>query len=142
MKRSGGCLCGAVRYEATLSSEASACHCSMCRRWSGGLFMAVGAKDIAWSGETEPTVFVSSAWAERGHCAACGSALFYRMTAGKFAGITSVSLGTLDDASGIEIAREFFIDRKPEAYALSGERPRLTTAQLEAMFGGGEALDG
>ena len=38
---SGGCLCGDVRYEAgTGAFHESACHCSMCRRASGALFVA------------------------------------------------------------------------------------------------------
>ena len=32
----GQCLCGAVTITATPQAESvSACHCSMCRRWSG-----------------------------------------------------------------------------------------------------------
>ena len=35
----GGCLCGAVEIEAkTLVAFVGACHCSMCRKWSGGHF--------------------------------------------------------------------------------------------------------
>jgi len=38
-KRSGGCLCGAVRFEVALAEpEFSICHCGMCRRWCGGPF--------------------------------------------------------------------------------------------------------
>ena len=60
----GACFCGAVSFEIDMPTAfCGHCHCSMCRRWSGGLFMAVGAEDIAWSGDAEPTVFVSSAWA-------------------------------------------------------------------------------
>ncbi|MFN6987310.1 MAG: GFA family protein, partial [Rhizobium oryzihabitans] len=33
----GQCLCGAVGLEAVIGArEFGVCHCSMCRRWSGG----------------------------------------------------------------------------------------------------------
>ena len=36
----GRCLCGAVRITVRdLNPAVSACHCSMCRRWSGSAFM-------------------------------------------------------------------------------------------------------
>ena len=38
----GGCLCGAVRY--TAGAEAlgnAACHCGMCRSWSGHVWASV-----------------------------------------------------------------------------------------------------
>ncbi|HJL14816.1 MAG TPA: hypothetical protein RMH99_04120 [Sandaracinaceae bacterium LLY-WYZ-13_1] len=34
-------------------------------------------------------------------------------------------------------SREWFCDRKPEAYALEGERERLSTEEIMAMFSGG-----
>lgn len=99
--------------------------------------MGVVVGSIVWKGEESLGVIKSSDWAERGFCEECGSGLFYRLTAeGKYQGMTSVSLGTLDDPSGITITKEWFIDRKPEAYALAGERTRITEAEVMAMFGG------
>ena len=37
----GGCLCGAVRYEVRGPlRDVLICHCTECRRWSGHLFAA------------------------------------------------------------------------------------------------------
>ena len=44
-----------------------------------------------------------------------------------------------DSASGFRIVREYFIDSKPDAITLEGEREQLTKAQVEAMFSGGGA---
>lgn len=94
--------------------------------------VGVGALEIR---EGEARLIASSSWAERGFCAACGSGLFYRLTiAGKYQGITSVALGVLDDPSGISVVNEWFIDRKPEAYALAGELRCFTEAQAMAML--------
>lgn len=130
-------MCGAVTYAATLEPKLSACHCSMCRRWGSGPYLAAGPADVSFDGEEHITVIASSAWAERGFCSKCGSSLFYRLTAGQHAGMTNVSFGTLDDQSGFEMVREWFCDLKPAAYAFEGERDRLTSEQIRAMFSGG-----
>jgi len=127
-------MCGAVTFVARGVGDASACHCGMCRRWAGGPWIGAHVESIEWNGAAVTTI-KSSEWAERGFCNQCGSGLFYRITAdGDHKGMTSVSLGTLDDQSGIEMTREWFIDKKPDCYALEGERPRVTEAEAFAMF--------
>ncbi len=129
-------MCGAVSFTAKQTSEgASSCYCGMCRRWSGGVWMGVGAKAIEWQSDEALRTIQSSAWAERGFCSQCGTGLFYRVTAeGKHHGVLSVSLGCLDDTSGLQIQREWFIDRKPEAYALAADHESVTEAAAFAMF--------
>ena len=127
-------MCGAVTYTADLEARLTACHCSMCRRWSSGPFLAAGPAEVEFSGQENISVIASSSWAERGFCSKCGSALFYRISVGKLAGLTTVSFGTLDDQSGFEMVREWYCDLRPDAYAFEGERERLTTAQINAMF--------
>jgi hypothetical protein len=76
----GGCLCGAVRYELSEPPAAAAyCHCSMCRRNSGGLFTAgmefPGAAFKVTKGELK--YYRSSAGAKRGFCGDCGSRVVF-----------------------------------------------------------------
>ena len=91
---SGGCQCGAVRYDvAPGPSFASICHCRMCQRATGSPFAAllkVAADRVTWHGS--PGVFASSNIAERGFCPACGTPLFYRQTAGEWIELTSGSM--------------------------------------------------
>lgn len=137
MEKTGRCMCGAVHFRAEVpTSEASACHCDMCRQWTGSTLVAVTAQDLTWTkGEEHLGMIASSAWAERGFCKRCGSSLLYRVTAeGPYQGHTTVSIGSLDDPSGFEIVREYFIDKKPGAYTFEGEREQLTEAQVQAMF--------
>ena len=131
-------MCGAVKLMARgVSDEGSACHCGMCRRWSGGAFLAVGVESLE-PVEGEASTIQSSPWAERGFCAACGSSLFYRITAeGKLQGTANVALGALEDASGITVVREWFHDKKPEGYSLAGETEKVIEAEAMAMFGDG-----
>ena len=132
-------MCGAVTFTAKgVSAEGSVCHCGMCRRWAGGPWMGVSVDSIDWQKNDSLTTLQSSKWAERGFCSKCGSGLFYRLTAdGKYQGMTSVSLGSLDDPSGITLTKEWFIDKKPDAYTLAGDRKKVTEAEVFAMFSGG-----
>lgn len=136
-------MCGAVRYEAAeIAKTCSACHCDMCRRWSGGPFIGVQAKGLTWQGEDRISVIQSSDWAERAFCSACGSSLFYRITApGPYLGNVSLALGTLDDPSDLTLDTEMFIDKKPGAYAIEGEHRRITEAEAFEMFGGALEAD-
>ena len=96
--------------------------------------MSTAVKNVTWEGEDAITTYTSSEWAERGFCSACGSSLFYRLTSGKYVGAVSIPLGALDDQRGFELNREWFIDNKPGAYSLEGERERLTEAEIFAKF--------
>lgn len=138
MNKTGSCLCGAVRFEIKgAPATTGACHCSMCRKWSGGVFLGIEVAPgaVSFSGEANVTIYPSSAWAERGFCRTCGSSLFYRITAeGPHKGGYHFGLGALDDANGIALTDEIFIDEKPDGYAFAGETRKMTGAEVFAMF--------
>lgn len=83
--RTGGCACGAVRYELRPARlDIADCHCRLCQR-------SVGAAYVTWATAPvealrlvsgEPTWWASSDRAERGHCAICGTSLFFRARGG------------------------------------------------------------
>ena len=74
----GGCLCGAVRFEVSESPTAVGnCHCRMCQRHTGSAFAAavrVKKSALRWT-KGQPTMFRSSPIMERGYCLDCGSTL-------------------------------------------------------------------
>ena len=71
------CLCGATQFEVQLRNhEVAACHCSMCRRQTGGPLMAIDIEDIHFVDQQYLSVFNSSEWAERGFCGVCGTFIF------------------------------------------------------------------
>ena len=72
----GGCLCAAVRYTlADAPDHYDACHCSMCRKTSGGVGFGINVPDggITWEGAENIGIYKSSEWAERAFCKICGS---------------------------------------------------------------------
>ncbi|MEO0773533.1 MAG: GFA family protein [Pseudomonadota bacterium] len=138
MNRTGSCLCGAVTYEIeNAPTTVGACHCGMCRKWSGGIYLAVHlTKDqVRFQGEEHIECYKSSDWAERGFCRKCGSSLFYRVTApGPNEGDLHLGFGTLDDQSGFTLTEEIFIDRKPDAYSFAQDTAKMTEAQMLELF--------
>ncbi len=130
---SGKCLCGAVTYKATAASrDVSACHCDMCRRWTGGPLLYIHADGKPeFTGADNIGVFRSSEWGERGFCTKCGSILFWK-TAGKDS--FTFTAGTLDDQENLKFTREIFIDDKPPYYDFANETERLTGAQSTATY--------
>jgi hypothetical protein len=72
----GGCLCGAVRYESTEDpATAATCHCRTCQKGYGGPYTAaVGFRRSAFSiTKGELKYYESSKIARRGFCSECGS---------------------------------------------------------------------
>ena len=68
MDKSGGCLCGAVRFDVVNVPDAfGICHCEKCRRWTGSALLGIDIKseDLTWHGTENIAVHASSEWAER-----------------------------------------------------------------------------
>lgn len=132
VERSGRCLCGNVAYTFELAElEIDACHCGMCRRWSGGPGLSVKAAGLpVVTGGDYVAIYKSSEWGERHFCKACGSHLFYSAPAFGYFG---VSAGTIDDLDGLVLTTEIFIDCKPDAYAFANPSRKLTEAEFLAM---------
>lgn len=100
---SGGCHCGAIRYQlAGTPKDVALCHCVDCRR-------NAGAPVMAWAGYPEDSlvmikgeakVFKSTGATRRSFCGDCGTGLFYR-NADILPGIVEVQLSTMDDQEAL-----------------------------------------
>lgn len=79
---SGFCLCGAVQFTfGPPSLWCAHCHCSLCRRAHGAAFVTwIGVDQKRFELIRQDTLrwYRSSAEAQRGFCATCGSTLFFR----------------------------------------------------------------
>src|SRR4051812_49210347 len=103
----GGCQCGAVRYEITgPPGRVHLCHCRMCQKAVGGPFAAsatVRRANFAWTRGT-PASFASSSLAHRDFCARCGTPLSFRYDD---ADTISVTLGSLDRPQDVPPVRHY-----------------------------------
>ena len=100
----GKCLCGTVRFKAVpKNKDVGVCHCSMCRRWSGGPLMVLDCGDaVEYEDESDIEVFKSSKWGERGFCKNCGTALFWKL---KGLDYYFVPVGTFDNPGDLKFAK-------------------------------------
>ncbi|MGB3313316.1 MAG: GFA family protein [Albidovulum sp.] len=130
----GRCMCGAVSVTMVpAKAELNACHCGMCRRWTGSAFLEIDADPGTLKAEGPVRVFKSSDWAERANCGTCGSPLWYRLS-DPSAEFYAVSAGLFDD-TGFPLTREIYIDRKPGGFAYAGDHPRITEQEFLASIG-------
>ena len=107
--RTGGCLCGAIRYEtAHPMGPVTACHCGQCRKSSGNYAVATPVPWDALRLTGAPRWYASSGSARRGFCAACGSYLFWE----EGDGLAYVMAGSIDGPTGLRMdAHIFYADR-------------------------------
>ena len=100
----GGCLCGAVRYEASEPpSEGGICHCRVCQRTSGSAFeaLAMFPQTVFRFTKGEPKRYRSSSIMEKCFCPHCGSTLTDRylvpVSTSMHPDMVWVHIGTLDE---------------------------------------------
>jgi hypothetical protein len=122
----GGCACGAVRYEVADEFLYSAnCHCSQCRAATGSAFKAFagiereklaitqGADAIAVFGEPD---------LNDTRCAECGSFLFSVVREG---GYVHVTMGSLIDEPTIRPRHHIFVGSKAPWFEITDDLPQF-----------------
>ena len=109
----GGCLCGAIRYQAEAPfNSVSVCHCRSCR-------LASGAPTVSWFVlpqsrfrwlQGSPTIFTSSPPVRRGFCSQCGTQLSYQHIDAP----TEIELTTLslDEPGEVRPTREIWLSER------------------------------
>ena len=127
------CLCGAVEFRATIKvADVGACHCSMCRRWSGGVFLALESDGpLEFNDGSTVGTYKSSDWGERGFCKTCGSSLFWRTLDGSHNVISAQCVKGLEAP---KLGSEIFIDEKPAYYEFAQDTHKMTGAEFMAQF--------
>lgn len=99
----GGCHCGAVRYEVTGEPLTHAlCHCSDCRRHSGAPVVGwtMYLKNSLKLTKGNPKLYESSEHGRRQFCPTCGTGLFYTNDE-VLPGIVDIQSATYDDPEKI-----------------------------------------
>ena len=129
---SGGCLCGALRYEARGEPlYAGHCYCEDCRKASGSgfiPFMGFAASAITFSGtsKTYSSPAANGNIAVRNFCATCGGLVF-----GGEVGLSdsfTIYAGSLDDPSAFHPTVAIFTRGRPAWAALA---PQLKIFERE-----------
>ncbi len=131
----GHCLCGDVTITVAGRHDArvGACHCRMCQRWSGGLFVCFTADATAVTVTGEVMRYRSSNFAERAFCPRCGSHLWFN-DVGDDGKPESYELmpGLFDTARDWPLRSEIYVDRAMASVQLRGEHRRKTRVEYEA----------
>ncbi len=116
--RSGGCHCGAVRFEASLPDvvEAQACNCSMCEK-VGFIHVIVPESRfrLTQGADVITTYTFNTGVAKHTFCKVCGVKSFYRPRSNPDG--LSVNARCLDQADALDIRIEAFDGRHWEAHA-------------------------
>lgn len=125
----GGCLCGAVRYE--IAGELRGivnCHCSKCRRFHGSIgaytsikfenLTLVEQQSLKWfKSELDETPNV-----HRGFCSECGSSLFWHPRGQKY---IAVAAGSLDETIGLEVIGHVWTSQISGYYKILDDLPQF-----------------
>ena len=125
MALSGGCLCGAVRYEIDRVFDVVYCHCTLCRRSTGAPVLACANVERGAFRLTQgtPREFRSSDEGDRCFCGACGSALYFAARDRRY---VSVHVGTLDDPEQAPPRIHQCIETRLSWLALADDLPRVS----------------
>jgi len=135
----GGCACGAVRFEADVDNdEAYLCHCRMCQRATGSISIAfknLPQSKVRWL--SGPDWYDSSPIARRPYCSRCGTSLGFQFKEGPNMDLTVASFdepGRLRPTShfGVESIHEAWQDTRGLPGKRSDEHPVLVAKWMAA----------
>lgn len=132
-KYSGGCLCGAVRYEfENPSKEVGNCHCQMCRKFSGAGFTtyaSVAQDDFSWlQGESELRRYKADNDTVRRFCGTCGSGLTFA-SADATEEVVELALGGVDDDLPFGPDAHIFVAHKANWLAITDDLPQFAESR-------------
>lgn len=127
---SGGCLCGAIRYESRAAPLFSInCHCRDCQRTTGTAYAPVLAvpTDALTITQGEPTYYTSQSdsgqTVSRGFCSECGSGIFSKLSANP--DIVGLKAASLDDPSWFRPAVDIYTDSAQPWDVMNPDLPKV-----------------
>lgn len=128
----GGCHCGAIRYEAKGEPlRHSLCHCTDCQRASGAPMVGWAIwphEHLSISGE--PATYASSENTRRHFCIQCGTGLFYTNPV-IFPGQVDVQTATLDEPNALPAQEHIQVADRTDWMAKAHELPQFERYQPE-----------
>lgn len=134
---SGGCQCGAVRFQASKLGRPSICHCRMCQKQFGSFFGAFVTADqahLTWT-RGQPMLFRSSAKVKRGFCAKCGTPLSCHHPDG-----VELAIGAFDHPERFEPQVQVNHHQRLPWIDHLFEKPAYSSPEMEAFFASVESF--
>lgn len=120
----GGCMCGAVRYQVNGKlRDIVACHCEQCRRSSGHFVAATACRRQHFQLLRDSGLQWYSAVPgyRRGFCRECGSSLFFEASGGER---VSIAAGSLDTPQGLQLVAHIFTAEAGDYYRMDPHTPQ------------------
>lgn len=137
---SGGCLCGAVRYQLeTVLGPFELCHCARCRKATGSAFasmVGVATKGFKIIQGVEHVRAFRLPVVERppGYsvffCDQCGSPLPDPVPQGDW---FEIPAGSLDDDPGVRPDKHIYVDCKAQWDNTIGDLPQFTKQEIRGL---------
>jgi hypothetical protein len=125
----GGCLCGAVRYEIRgQMRDVINCHCSKCRRFHGHVaaYTSVHREDLILTKQDKlkwyKSVTDETPNVHRGFCEECGSSLFW--DARGVREDISITAGTLDSMIDLKTIGHVWVSQAGDYYEINDNLKR------------------
>ncbi|MDP2431691.1 MAG: GFA family protein [Pseudomonadota bacterium] len=123
----GGCLCGAVRFEISGPVRSIVyCHCSQCRKAQGSAFATNGIVDVSdfklLAGEDALTAYESTPGQTKHFCKICGSPIFSK-TATKPEQLR-IRLGAIESDIEERPVAHIFVTSKANWEEIAGDLPQ------------------
>jgi hypothetical protein len=125
--RTGGCLCGAVRFSVTGElRDVLNCYCWRCRRFTGHHMAATAAAvdDVGVEDPAQQMTWHPVEGAEYGFCRTCGSSLFWRAAAHPTR--LSICAGSLDPPTGLSTVEAWWAAQASDYFRRPDLPERLT----------------
>jgi hypothetical protein len=128
-KMTGGCMCGAVRYETTGETFAvNHCHCRSCRRHTGAAVVTlVGfmADKVEFSGDARK-IYESSPGVGRAFCGNCGTPLTWEGVSSTRGGpIFEIHISTFDNPDVLVPSGHSFDSERISWFDVADNLPRF-----------------
>lgn len=129
---SGGCLCGAIRYECTAQPVMSInCHCRSCQQSSGSAYAAICMLPISAVELTGEVRYYDSLGdtghkVSRGFCPICGSHLFGKPAV--LPELIGIKAASLDDPSRYQPSADMYVDSAQPWDCMDPSLPKFAKA--------------
>jgi len=124
---SGGCMCGAVRYETTdAPNRVLHCHCLSCRQHTGASAATLAVfkpGQVRFSGD-ERKIYNSAPNVGRAFCTYCGASLTWETVLGGEEAICAIHISTFDNPDALVPSAHSFYPERISWFDIADTLPR------------------